>query len=279
MELYTLGYKVSEILDETGDSLKRIDKDDDVLTSKLTNLFMNAKGSTRKNAVKEGKIPIVAKLLLIDIDNSGNPCNVILFDERRCPDGKKKVSMPGGHVEHEDINLCGTTLQYDNILHAAIFREIIEEMEGEDSFDDFQELIFTSSYDGTALSVFPGLLERYGLIMYNPSNREPDIYYQLIRSYGGITEEPFLLFYVPVYVKYESNFTYNAYYSNYIKFERNDYYFIEHLKRSGSDILSNFIYEYGEPAKDDIRLVDDNKPKSRIIPAIFNTDEIWNPIK
>ena len=69
MELYTPGYKVTEILDETGDSLRRINVNDAELSYKLTSLFMNAKGRTREDAKKEGRVPIVAKLLLMRLNH------------------------------------------------------------------------------------------------------------------------------------------------------------------------------------------------------------------
>ena len=282
MELYTPGYKVTEILDETGDSLRRINVNDAELSYKLTSLFMNAKGRTREDANKEGRVPIVAKLLLMRLNHENIPKDIILFDERCCPDRKNKVSIPGGHVECEDVDICGNMREYYNIIHAAIFREIIEELEGEYSFDDSQRMVFTKTYCGNFLSILPELLSRYGFIMYNPDNREPNIYYHLTREYEDTTGNPFILFYVPVYVKDISEIS-NPYYKwncdKYINFDRDDYNYVNCIKRSGHNSLSLFKYEYGDPAKDDVRLVSDDKPKSRIIPAIFNTEELWNPIK
>ena len=288
MELFVPGYRVTQILEETGDKLKKIDLSDTKTCQELTKLFINAKGRRREDAKKEGRVPLVGKCILIEVDSDSNLTGMILFDERNTPDRKNKVSIPGGHVEDIDIDLTPHDRGFHNILHATLFREIMEELSGESTFDDISEDIFRHQYNGSSMSVLPGLLNMYGLVDRQFLYGEPDIYYQLTREYESETGVPFLIFYVPIYVYGElSNVEKPAFAINsdwyrkhcFISFSRHDYNFIDHIKRSSNDKQSPFICEYDIPAKSDVRIMNDNIPQSRMLPAIFNTEEIWNPIK
>lgn len=289
MELYTLGYKVSQLLEETGDTIKKIDLKDESLCEQLTTLFKHAKGGDRKRAMMEGRIPLVAKLLIIELGPDEVPKDLILFDERNTPDQKNKVSIPGGHVEDIDLELASNFGKFYNVLHATIFREMHEEMAGEDSFDDIQQYIFKDRYRGFAIDILPGLLRTYGGLICSHMQGEPNIYYLFTRDYEDQLGVPFLNFYVPIYVYGEewmidhnvtmerSALWYRSHY--FIKYSKYDHDFITHASKANSGKTSSLMmYEYGRPADDDIRFESDDDPKSRILPAIFNTKDIWNPI-
>ena len=279
VELYTLGYRVEEILEETSNVLKPIDLSDTEICQKLTNLFLHAKGRSEEDAKKSGMIPLVAKLILIDYDRDVEGDRLILFDERNTPDQKDKVSIPGGHVEDVDISLCGEYQNFYNFIHCTIYREYLEELLGESSFYDMHDIYFQQYYAGTLLSVFPSIVLKYGSLVTNQPT-EPIIYYQFSKAYEPIIGRPFLIFYVPIRVREVSIFDQHCYKSHcFTRFSRDDLAFVNHVRTSSNYKMACYASEFGSIAKDDIRIASVNYPKSMMLPAIFNTKEIWNPIE